>query len=70
MVDWIVYESWARDLFRDANNYGVKAKDIKVKDIKSYAKQYNLDYKHFKVAVNNQKYKWQDDKNKGKTNKK
>lgn len=60
MVDWIHLEGWARDLFEDANLYGVKAKEIKDKDIKSFAKRYNLNLKNFKVAVNNQKYKWTD----------
>jgi len=61
MIDWICLEAWARDMFEDANMYGVKAMAVKDCDIRSFAKSHNLNLKNFKTAVNNQKYKWTDE---------
>ena len=64
MTDWIFFEGQAKDMFEEANTYGVKAKEIKIKDIKRFARSHfaptakNL--KNFKVAVDNEKYSWND----------
>jgi len=60
MTDWIFYEGQAKDLFEEANRYGVKAKKIRLKDVKSYAKRFNLNLKTFQAAISNQKHKYKD----------
>ena len=64
MTDWIFLEGQAREMFEEANQYGVGAKEIKIQDVKKFARSHfaptakNL--KNFKVAVENEKYDWKD----------
>jgi len=58
MTDWIVYESWARDMMREAFIYNANPKKIKDKDIKGFAKDNNLKIKDFKTAYGNVKHKF------------
>jgi len=62
-VDWIFYEGQARELFEDANRNGVGAKSITEVDVKWWAGKRNLNIKTLKIAVENTKYKWNDNFN-------
>ena len=58
MTDWIVYESWARDMMREAFIGDANPKKISINDIKKFAKEYNLKVRNFKCAYENVKHKF------------
>jgi hypothetical protein len=62
-TDWIFYEGQAEELFKHANFNGVAARSITLVDIKWWAGERNLDEGTLKTAVENTKYKWNDNFN-------
>ncbi len=56
-MDRVYYEGWVKEMIKEASRYDIDSLDIKEKDIKIYAKKYDLNVKYLMTSWNQIKYR-------------